>query len=262
MGKFTFGIFVVVILAISNAFSNNLSIFDDHKLKSYSPTKAGVKDILFDVKLDGLEDYIKKTTSLTDLEDIYFRVYWAYPSQFKVDVEGLPKGFQQLKSNLKSMVKPYIDLIFSDNFVVQFERIPFVKDSKNPNLYIKKSTELDTTSMVVEFDRNGLMNRIISMTPYSKIETTFVNTQRSWSLGKYVVTEIQIKEKVNGLTNHKTITVERELKDGVGLPAKVSLVEKLLNGDKKINENTKNFKFFNFHVNTGKPQRIMKGQKK
>ena len=262
MMKYLFALLLVISFAFNQALSSSQNIFEDHKLQTYSPLKAGVKDLLFDIRMDGLLDSVKKTTSLTSLEDLYFRVYWAYPGQYRIDVEGLPKGFKMLRKNLKSTIKPIVDIIFSDDFVRQFERVPFIKNSNKKRTYVKKKQAGEVSNISVEFNKRGILKTINSSSPYSKFETTFNHKLRSWSKGKYVMDKITIAEMTNGLVSTKVFDVERELQTGVGLPKKVSIEQSLKRKEKVINSTTQNFHFTNFHVNTGKAISIMKGNKR
>jgi len=261
MMKYLFGLLLVITVAYTQAVSSTGNIFEDHKLRSYSPLKVGVKDILFDIRMDGLLNNVKKTTSLTSIEDLYFRVYWAYPGQYRIDVEGLPKGFKMMRRNLKGLIKPYVDLIFSDEFVRQFERVPFKKSQTEKRTFTKKKNSTDVTDINVNFDEKGILTKILSSSPYSKVETEFVYKLRSWSKGKFVMNKILISELSNGIRNKKEIVIDRELQSGVGLPRTVVVEENLVRNKKVINSTTQKFNFSNYVINSGKAARIMKGIK-
>jgi hypothetical protein len=260
--KYLFALFLVITLAFSQAMSSTQNIFEDHKLRSYSPTKAGVKDILFDIRMDGLLNNVKKTTSLTSLDDLYFRVYWTYPGQYLIVVEGLPKGFKMLRNNLKGIIKPFVDIIFSDDFIRQFERVPFVKDVNNKGTFVKRKQATDVNDIRVKFDNKGVLEAIVTSSPYTKVNTSFMHKLRSWSKGKFVMNKIKIEELSNGLISQKEIEIERTLQSGVGLPKSVVVEQSLKRKDKVINSSTQKFIFSNYHINTGKAARIMKGMKR
>lgn len=260
--KYVFSILLVLVFAIGQAQSSSRNIFEDHKLQTYSPIKAGVKDLLFDIRVEGLVERVKKTTALTNLNDLYFRVYWAYPDQYRIDVEGLPKGFNMLRRNLKATVKPFVDIIFSEDFIRQFERVPFNKDPSGKNKYIKKKDKNDVSEVRVSFNNKGILEEINSMSPYSKVKTVFSHNLRSWSKGKHVVTKVSITQLASGMTDEKDILIERGVFSGVGLPKELVVDQRLKRGDQIINSSKQKYFFSNYNVNTDKASRILRGKKK
>lgn len=256
--RYLFGIFLVITLAYGQALSSTDTIFEDHKLRTYSPLKVGVKDLFFDIRMEGLLNNVKKTTSLTSLDDLYFRVYWTYPDQYRIVVEGLPKGFRMMRNNLRAVVKPYVDLIFSDDFIRQFEKVPFKQSSTDKKTYVKKKDKsTDVSDIQITFDSKGILNKIVSTSPYNKVDTEFDYKLRSWSNGKFVMNKIKIREAANGIVNNKEISIDRELQNGVGLPNSVTIEETLMRKEKVINSTTQKFTFSNYNVNTGKVKKII-----
>lgn len=260
--KYLFSVFLIAMIAVSQVLSSSSNIFEDHKLQTYSPMKVGVTDLFFDIRVDGLLEKVKKTTALTDLEDLYFRVYWAYPDQYKIVVEGIPVGFKMLKRDLKNQVKAFVDLIFLDDFVRQFERVPFIKDPKSKKSYIKKMSKSDVGDVKINLNNKGIIEEINSMSPYSRIKTTFEHNLRSWSKGKYVMSKVSIKQNTSGMVSEKNIDIERSLYSGMGFPKNLTVEQKLKRGEQVINSSSTTYRFTNYNINTGKSAGFMKGEKK
>ncbi len=261
MFKFIFGVFLVVIFSFKQAHSEKIGIFEDHKIRSYSPVKVGVKDMLFDVRIKGIKDLIRGQTAITSLDDVYFRVYWYFPDRYKVVVEGLPEGFKVLRNNLKIIVKPYIDLIFSEEVITQFSRYPYVVDEKEKNSYLKKKTTTDLSEINVKFNKDGLLKVINSKSPYSRISTEFDYSKKSWSKGKFVTDKIIISEISQGIKSVKEMNITHGLISGTGLPESIVVTERFLRDDKEINRNSININFSNYVLNTGKARSILQGKK-
>ena len=262
MNKYIVGLVFVIVFGISNAISSTSTIFEDHKLQTYSPIVAGAKDILFEIRVDGLIDNIKRTTAISNIEDLYFRFYWVYPGEYRIEVEGLPKGFAVLKSNLKNQVKPYVDMIFSEDFIRQFERTPFVNDPKEKNSYIKKEDTSSTVSSVrIKLNEKNLLSEIYSKSPYSTVLSQFEYKLRSWSNGKNVLTKIVIEEKGSGIVNMKTIDDEREVFSGIGLPSEIKIEETVSRDSKIITTSNLKLNFSNYNINTGKADRFIRDSK-
>lgn len=261
MDKYIFGFFLTVLICITNVMSSSSTIFEDHKLQTYSPIKAGVKDLLFEVRVDGLINNLKQTTAITKIEDLYVRFYWVFPGEYRMEVEGLPQGFEGLKGNIKQQIKPFIDMIFSEDFIRQFERSPFVKDAVVKNKYNRKNSKNETTELYITLNSNGIMDAVYSSSPSIKVVSKFDYKLRSWSDGKYVLTGFQINENMNGIINDKNIEVERDVFSGVGLPAKVTVKEEIKQGTNTVTKNDLVLRFSNYHVNSGKAEKYIKDNK-
>lgn len=258
MDKYIFGFFITVIICITNVMSASSTIFEDHKLQTYSPVKAGVKDLLFEVRIDGLIDNIKATTAISKVEDLYVRFYWIFPGEYRMDVEGIPEGFDTLRTNIKQQVKPYVDMIFSEDFIRQFERSPFVKDTNIKNRFNRKNEKNEVTELYVTLNSNGIMDGVYSTSPRVKVDSKFEYKLRSWSDGKYVLTGIMIKENMNGLISNKNIEVERDVFSGVGFPSKITINEEIKQGESSVTKSKTILKFSNYHINSGKAEKYIK----
>ncbi len=261
MFKYSIGLLLVILFSFKQAHSEQIGLFEDHKIRSYAPIKVGVKDMLFDVRVKGILELIKGQTSLTQLDDVYFRVYWYFPDRYKVVVEGLPEGFKVLRNNLKVIVKPYIDLIFSEEVITQFSRYPYVQDQKNKKSYIKKNNENEMGKVSIEFNGNGLLASISSSSRYSKVNTEFGYSKKSWSKGKFVTDTIKISEESKGIESVKDLDVSYGLFSGIGLPEKIKVSESFLRNEKVINENKLEINFTNYVLNSGKARNILQGKK-
>lgn len=258
---YSLGLILVALFSFNNAFSEKSGIFDEHKIRSYSPLKGRIKDVLFDVRVEGMLEKIKKSTTITNIDDVYFRVYWYFPDRYRVDIEGLPKGFKVLRSNLRQSVKPYVDLLFAQDLVTQFARFRYTRDSKDKQSFNKIKKNGDLTDVSITFNRNGLMDTITSKSTFTGVKTMFDYSKKSWSDGKFVTDAIKISEKANSITNVKDISIEYTLKNNVGLPEVVNVTEKFMSGVKVINSSKKKIKFSNYVINTGKARNILQGKK-
>mgnify|MGYP000495326132 CR=1 FL=1 len=120
MLKFNLSLIVVLILSVTSVFSNNQNIFQDHKLRTYTPLDGEIKDLFFDIREPNLEKYVRANTAL-EPNDVYYRVYWVFPNSIRIRVEGLPnKGFDLLKQTLVAKVKPYVELVLAKNLTTPF----------------------------------------------------------------------------------------------------------------------------------------------
>ena len=110
--KYTTSIFFsfFIIMQIFYSYTSYASI---QKLdqKYYTPIDYGLKDLVFEIQILGLNDFIKEKLKLTNLEDIYFRVYWIHPNIYRVEVNGFPAGFTELKKTLAQQIYSQMDYV-------------------------------------------------------------------------------------------------------------------------------------------------------
>ena len=153
-------------------------------------------------------------------------------------------------------------MIFSEDFIRQFERTPFVNDPKEKNSYIKKEDTSSTVSSVrIKLNEKNLLSEIYSKSPYSTVLSQFEYKLRSWSNGKNVLTKIVIEEKGSGIVNMKTIDVEREVFSGIGLPSEIKIEETVSRDSKIITTSNLKLNFSNYNINTGKADRFIRDSK-
>lgn len=252
------------------SFSNtpNLEI-QQHELRSYDPQKTGLKDLVFEARIDKLVDMLNETGTFGKLSDVYFKIHWLSPDQYKIEVMGLPKGFEEVRNDLSMLIKTKLELIIPEMLSSKFKNYALkTEDSKDAK--VVRAT--DTTGLMVlpeveiYFDKSGKLSAIETRANGQNVKTEFSLSPKSWSQNKLVVDKIITVTKQGLQTNTVTNTIEYLTVSGVGFPSVVkvnNLSEATIPAqgeekEKHLKQSTGSIiKFSNYEVNTGKAQRYM-----
>ncbi|MFG1500504.1 hypothetical protein ABMA70_09895 [Halobacteriovorax sp. XZX-3] len=257
MLKFNLSLIVVLLLSVTSVFSNNSSIFNDHKLRTYTPLEGEIQDLFFDIREPNLEKYVRANTAL-EPDDVYYRVYWVYPNNIRIRVEGLPeKGFDLLKQTLIAKVKPYVELVLAKNLTTPLEMSAFKKDPKNNSRFIRVKDQAELLDLSIELYSSGQIKEIESSSPQLHTKTSFSYSKKSWAKGKSVISQISISEGRGASSILKEIEIEYEKFGTFGLPSNIEAVSYAITGDKKVELGKLDLKIQNYQINTGQAKKII-----
>lgn len=253
-----------------NAWSQNkIEVIEQYEIRNYDPKKSGVTDLVFEARIDNLTEILNKTQTFGKLIDVYFKIYWLSPSQYKIEVMGMPKGFNEVRSDLADLIKGKLEFIipekFSDKFKDYTLKVEPIADGK-----LIKAID-DTYTMAIPevdivFDNSGKLKTIQTKSIYSPVKTEFYQSAKAWSQGKLVMDKIVTTSKQGATSTTSTNTVEYVTVEGKGFPGKVtvkSIAETIVPATKKEkekkvkNESGTIVKFTKYEVNTGKASRFM-----
>lgn len=240
---------------------------ENFDIKYYDPANYGLKDLVFEIRMTNLVKTMKQRLNIKDLADVYFKIYWMYPGKFKVDVEGLPLGFKEIKAELKTMVKNRLDFVIPQRLSPKV-RSYALKSKKSKRGTTIVGTDKTHTRAVNEirlsFDGDGKLTGFKTMSPMGVNTSKMKMSAKSWSHNKWVVDNLLIKS-IQGIQmteiNHK---VEYENVDGFGFPKNVKVItsRKLVKPKSQKDKKGKlelqtEVKFSKYEVNTGKAQRYI-----
>lgn len=242
---------------------------EQYEIRNYDPQKSGLNDLVFEARIEKLVDILNKTGNFGKLTDVYFKIYWLSPSQYKIEVMGLPKGFQEVRDDLAALIKGKLEFIIPERFSEKFKGYTLkaapIADGKLikaiDDTYTMAVPEVDIT-----FDKTGRLKTVETNVAYSQVRTEFFQTPKSWSNNKLVMDKIVTTTKQGTAVATTTNTVEYATFQGMGFPAKVTVknvTEAVIPAhgkekEKKVkSESGSVIRFSNYEVNTGKAQRFM-----
>ena len=234
--------------------------FKNHKNRSYYFKNYGVKNLFFEIRVEGMIEEVKKSTSISIIDDLYFRVYWIGPSTFKYVVYGLPEGFKQLKESLKNKVKPFIDIVFNDSLHKVLIRGKFVKKDLKSKTYVLKNTERSTFDVEVSLNSKGILKEIMSKSTGVKKTSNFFYSIKSWSKGKYVLDKIKRITYTRKREYIEKILMTRKVIDGIGFPQAISIENERAFEKKVVKLGTMNLSLSNYNLNTKIPKKVIFGK--
>lgn len=242
---------------------------EQYEIRSYAPQKTGVSDLVFEARIDNLTEMLSKNMVLGKLVDVSFKIYWLSPSQYKIEVYGLPKGFVEIKSDLISLIKGKLEFVLPENFSEKFKGYTFKAE---PIAEGKLIRAIDTTYTMavpevdITIDKAGQLKTIETRSPMSAVKTEFFHSPKSWSNNKLVLDKIVLSSRQGAATLTTINDVEYTSVNGVGFPSilRVKNISEVTipATEKEKEKNIKNetgtiIRFTKYEVNTGKAQRYM-----
>lgn len=244
-------------------------VIEQYEIRSYDPQKSGLTDLVFEARIDNLTEILNKTQTFGKLVDVYFKIYWLSPSQYKVEVMGLPKGFQEVRDDLSTLIKGKLEFIIPEKFSDKFKGYTLKAEPVADGKLIKAiddSYTLAVPEVDLVFDNNGRLKTLQTKAAASSVKTEFFQTPKAWSNNKLVMDKVVSVNKQGIATNTITNSIEYLTVAGMGFPSKVTiknLTEATIpaNGkekEKKVkNETNTSIRFSKYEVNTGKASRFM-----
>ena len=258
----------IIISSIAIA-EEKIDVIEQYEIRSYSPQKNGVNDLVFEARLDNLTEQLSNNLILGKLVDVSFKIYWISPSQYKIEVQGLPKGFLEIKAGLISIIKTKLEFILPEKFSEKFKdytlKAEAIADGKLIHA-VDATYTMAVPEIDIVIDKTGQLKTVVTRAPMSAVKTEFIHTPKSWSSNKLVLDKI-ILTSSQGLVNFKTTNSLDYINiNGIGFPEKVvveTVTEVIVPAtakekEKRVkNEEVASFHFTKYEVNTGKAQRYM-----
>ncbi|TNE96214.1 MAG: hypothetical protein EP326_13760 [Deltaproteobacteria bacterium] len=266
MKKILLVISVLCGLNLANATATPPEI-ENFDIRYYDPSNYGLRDLVFEMRMSNLVETMKQRLQIKDLVDVYFKIYWMYPGKYKVDVEGLPAGFKEIKSELKAMVKNRLDFVIPEKLSpkVRSYELKAQKSKKGTTIVGTDKTHTRAVNEIrLSFDGGGKLTGFKTMSPMGVNTSEMKMSAKSWSHNKWVVDRLIVKS-IQGIQmteiNHD---VEYENVDGFGFPKKVEVMttrklvkpESVKSKDEQLKLKTE-VMFSKYEVNTGKAQRYI-----
>lgn len=204
-------------------------------LLTYSLVKAGVKSLRFKMKVQGLKENLNKRKNLGVIKDVFFEVSWQYPQKLEVKVIGLPKGFREIKEQLKMAVYSRFPLLFPAEKMKMVSGYLLKFDSQKNIITATDRTGKNALNIIkIQILENGMIKYVEGMGASGSHKTSYSARIQPWSKKKFVynIVESLIKGR-----NHNT-TVKHNLKfssvRGYGVPLSITTTTKVT--DLKKNE--------------------------
>lgn len=242
---------------------------EQYEIRTYSPQKRGVSDLAFEARFDNLTSQLSKSQIYGKLVDVSFKIYWISPSDYKIEVQGMPKGFPEAKASLANAIKNKLEFVLPEKFSEKFKdytlKAETIADGKLIHA-VDATYTLAVPEIDIVIDKTGQLKTVETRAPMSAVKSEFFYSLKAWSNNKYVLDKI-IQTSNQGPTKFTTINaIEYENVNGIGFPSRIAVKNvaemaipaKGKEKAKKVkNETITNIRFTKYEVNTGKAQRYM-----
>ena len=242
---------------------------EQFEIRSYSPQKQGLTDLVYEIRMDNLTEMLNKTQTLGKLTDVHFKIYWMNPDKYKIEVLGLPKGFQEIRNDLTTLIKGKLEFVLPETFSKKFEGYTLKAEASPEGKLIKAVDEkynMQTSEIDIIFDRSAVLKSIETKAPMSVVKNSFTYSPKAWSNNKLVLDKVVSTTRQGTSVATTTNTIEYLSVGGLGFPSKI-IVKNVQEGtipangkekEKKVkNENGATLRFSKYETNTGKAQRFM-----
>ena len=187
-----------VILIISNlGLANDAKkLLEKFDLGMYSPQKQGLRDLVVTVEVPNIVEYLNKRKVFGTLKKIYFKVFWVFPGKYKIEVFGMPKGFEALKNELIQIIRSRLDFVIPVSLSKKFEKYE-TKYKRSANGFqiegLDKTHTLDTNRINVFMDSKYKVRRINTFSPAGSRYSELSFSKKSGSKNKWLADKMNLE---------------------------------------------------------------------
>lgn len=250
----------MTLLAASNIVRN-------YDVRTYNAAEEGLQDLTFEVRYDGLKEMVSERLGIDGLVDLYFQVYWITPGRFEVRIAGLPDGFEELRAQLRAMIRPRLELIIPEALTARLRGYQLRSRSIDGGQQVIAEDPTHGKAInriLINFDRSGRMTRIQTQSPMGTNTTHLEMTPKSWSNNKWVIDRMEVRtvQGIQMTTQVKEITYTAVA--GFGLPEKIKIktTQQLVRPENEEGETFEQVeegvvRFSNYVVNSGNAKKII-----
>jgi hypothetical protein len=255
----------LIILASSANTARAIDEIEQYDLRLYSPVNYGLKDLVFEVRLSNLMDLLKEQMALDNLVDVYFKIYWMFPGQYQIEVEGLPRGFDALKSELRELIKDRLELMIPLSLSNKLRSYTLSYKAKKPNVIVEAIDGTNTRSInriELEFENSGRLKSLTSFSPMGRTTARYAMSIKPWSHNKWAIDTLEVETTIGQQVNKTRNEISYVSVSGIGFPETVKIKNstEIIAGSGKDADNPRvesesQIVFSKFEINTGRAQR-------
>lgn len=257
-------------VGFKSAHANVPAVMEQYDIRSYDPQKSGLKDLVFEARIDNLAEILTKLGNFGTISDLHFKIYWMSPGQYKIEVNGLPKGFAEVRNDLSMLIQGKLEFVIPELFSAKFKNLKLIPENTAEGVSIKVIDPNQEAAMppafVILFDKGGKLKAFENKAGIQQSRTDFHTSPKSWSQNKLVMDKVVTTTTQGIQKSVVSNSIEYKTVSGIGFPSiiKVSNVAEAKfpahgkEKEKVVKQETGSVvKFTNFEVNTGKAQRYM-----
>jgi hypothetical protein len=189
----------------------------------YDPVFAGMKDMVLEARVDGMTKQLNDKQIYGKVTDVHYKIYWI-PGKTIIEIQNMPKGFEETRRGLESMIMPFVDVIIPKmlspmlkGYELKVGDTALVVKAEDPT----HSREVD--QMIFVFGEKGDLKEAITMRPAASESINQVMSTKPWSKNKLVVDKIESEVKSAGGAVKTVSTIEYKEAMGFGLPSQITV---------------------------------------
>ncbi|MCY4523467.1 MAG: hypothetical protein OXB84_01880 [Halobacteriovoraceae bacterium] len=225
----------------------------------YAPTDYGLRDLVFEVKILNLKNLIKEQLKISQVEDIYFLVYWVYPNIYRIKVNGLPDGFIQLKNQLTQQVNRQIDYVIPIKYSERLKGYQ-LETKKDGNFIVvtanDKTGTKDVNELKLFFDQNSKLKKTTALGLSGLVTSNYKMNTTKWNRKRFLIFSKDTINKKGLFTTTTKETIKYDNFDKFIFPKELVSIIKVQSKNQKNKVRTLRsvveiFSFNNYIINKG-----------
>ena len=259
--------FLILSICSTQAAQKGREIIEHYDITSYHVQELGLKDLVFEARIDNLVKLLNSKFSIGKLTDVYFKIYWVAPDIYHIEVKGMPNGFKELKVELKKLIAPRIDFVIANRVSPQVRSYALKTSFKGEKTIVRavdKTHTRDISEMLFTFDKKGKLSEFKTSGPVGSSISKLNLKKLPWSKNKWVLDSMSVKTffGVQVVTTDSQINYTNVF--GFGFPAEVSVKTKQSLSNSSSLKKVKDARviktsliFSNYEVNSGKAYKVI-----
>jgi len=213
--------------------NTSTEIIKAYDIRSYSPLKKGIRELSFEVRIDGLGKKINDQKNFGIVNDLHFKVHWALGKEVEISVEGMDQGFNKIKEELiNTYIRPRLELVIpiplSDKFKDYQHKLLDSKNDEKRILAIDPKGINSVYEIIFVFSKNGQLKSMNSHSSFGSEYSTLSLGETAWSDGKWVVLKVKSEFSQENGPQENLVDIEYISIEGIGLPKTVIIKQQLI----------------------------------
>ncbi|MFT6068821.1 MAG: hypothetical protein ACJAT2_002014 [Bacteriovoracaceae bacterium] len=263
MFSFTRSIHILVVfifsISLGNASMKPAEIVENFDLRYYHPQLLSLKDLAFEIRVSNLKESVLKSIPLSKLDDLYYSVFWIAPGKYLIEVHGLPKGYVELRNELKALIRNRLDYVLPQKLAPKVRSYSLKAGETKNNLSTVIGTDethqRGINEIEIKFNKKGMLQSFVTKSPMGSQKSEMQMSSKPWSNNKWVVDSIIVTSMQGVQFTKMKNTFKYKKVDGFGFPEKVTVETtqelQVNNKEKKKRKVVSEITFSNYQVNKG-----------
>ena len=212
----------------------------DYDLKYYYPKNLGLKNLVYEVRLSGIDKLIKRNTAIENAKDVHFRVSWRAPDKVQIKVVGLPKGFLEVERRLKQLLVGKLHYVVPPkmSFILKGFKLA---ESKTKTGETKVTAEdssgsSNTNKLILVFAKDGKLTKLTKFNTLGMQVSRMTMGTKSWSRNKWILEKDTTVWKQGRIKNTVITKLSWTTVSGIGFPSVIktkTIIENTAPGGKR-----------------------------
>ena len=191
----------------------------------YNPIHKGLKSLSFTVRAPHLEKQLNDQLSFGEIKNLHYIVTWSLAKGYDIKIAGLPKGFEQLRANLRGTVAAKLDFLIPSNMIQHWTGYTFEKVNNSKGLLLKGKDEtgkMGASVLDIQINKEGLVEETKALSPGGVVTSKMQYAKHPWTQGKYLVTQTVVETQRDGRKTTMETSITYRSIQGIGLPQKIA----------------------------------------